>query len=106
VASLADQVGWHVSTLIVPNSGHIGMTLSEGLKFAYHKLFTASRFPTEGATPARYLCAPQSSPTDCGDHQSGRLIATIALIDLGLVSSFILIKGVLFFRSPPMSITQ
>lgn len=101
VASLADEVGWHVSTLIVPSSDHSGAVLIEGLKFGYHKLLTTGRFPTEGATPARYLCTAQASPSTCGGYQSGTLAASIMLIDLGLVIAFLVIQLLLRLRSTP-----
>jgi len=101
VASLADEAGWHVSTIIVPNSDHIGVTLNEGLKFGYHKLFTTGRFPTEGATPPRYLCSSQATPSTCGGYQSATLAGSIALIDQGLVIAFFVIQLLLRLRSNP-----
>ena len=101
VASLADEAGWHVSTIIVPNSDHIGVTLNEGLKFGYHKLLTTGRFPTEGATPPRYLCSSQATPSACGGYQSATLAGSIALIDQGLVIAFFVIQLLLRLRSNP-----
>jgi hypothetical protein len=101
VASLADEAGWHVSTLVVPHSGHIGTTLTEGLEFGYHVLFTKGRLPLDGSTPARYLCTVGSSPSDCSGQQVGTLAASIAIIDLLLVMAFFVINIVLYFRSIP-----
>ena len=101
VASLADEAGWHVSTLIVSNSDHIGLTLDEGLKFGYHKLLTTGRFPTEGSTQPRYLCLAQASPSTCGGYQSATLAGSIALIDQGLVILFFVIQLLLRLRSTP-----
>jgi hypothetical protein len=92
IASIADEEGWHVSTLVVPNAGHVAQTLNDGLMFGYHKLLTAGRFPTNGATPARYLCAAATSPSDCSDDQIAMGAGTIALIDLGLFAVFFVIK--------------
>ena len=99
VASLADEAGWHVSTLIVSNSDHIGLTLDEGLKFGYHKLLTTGRFPTEGLTQPRYLCSAQASPSTCGGYQSATLAGSIALIDQGLVILFFVIQLLLRLRA-------
>lgn len=101
VASLADEVGWHVSTLVVPNSDHTGLTLLEGLKFGYHKLLTTGRFPTEGATPARFLCASQWSPSTCGGYQGGKFAVSVVLIDLALVIAFFAIQLTLRLRATP-----
>ena len=101
VASLADEAGWHVSTIIVPNSDHIGVTLSEGLKFGYHKLLATGRFPTEGATQPRYLCTSQATPSACGGFQSATLAGSIALIDQGLVIAFFVIQLLRRLRSNP-----
>ena len=99
VASLADQAGWHVSTIIVPNSDHIGVTLSEGLKFGYHKLLSTGRFPAEGATPPRFLCSSKATPSSCSGYQSATLAGSIALIDQGLVIAFFVIQLLLRLRS-------
>ena len=103
VASLADEQGWHVSTLVVPNSTHVGAVLNEGFKFGYHKLLTTGRFQTEGATPARYLCTAQQSPSACGSFQGATQSASIALIDLLLVVVFLAIQLVRRMRLTPQA---
>ena len=92
IASVADEEGWHVSTLVVPKAGHVAQTLNDGLMFGYHKLLTAGRFPTNGATPARYLCTAAASPSDCSGDQIATGAGTIAVIDLGLFAVFFVIK--------------
>ena len=99
IASLADEAGWHVSTLIVPNAGHIGPTLTNGLEFGYHTLMLKGRFPTEGATPDRYLCTLQESPADCSGEQVATLYGSVALIDLVLVMVFFGVSFILYFRA-------
>ncbi len=100
VASLADEAGWHVSTLVVPNSDHVGPVLNQGFMFGYNKLLTTGRFPSDGATPARYLCTDQEAPASCGAHQAATLAGSIALIDQGLVVAFLLILLIIRLRSP------
>jgi len=101
VASLADQAGWHVSTLVVKGAGHVSPTLNDGLKFGYSKLLSTGRLPTDGATPTRFLCSAGASPSDCGADQLATLAGTVALLDLGLVVVFFLIKLVQYRRATP-----
>ncbi len=88
VASVADEVGWHVSTLVVPDSTHVGPTLSKGLVFGYRTLFAKHRFPTEGAAPERFLCSADALPADCAGQQAVTLAGSLVLIDLALIIVF------------------
>lgn len=101
VASVAEEVGWHVSTLVVPDSTHVGPTLSKGLEFGYRTLFAKHRFPSEGAAPERFLCGANALPADCAGQQAVTLAAFLVLLDLALIIVFGTMLFAKYLRATP-----
>lgn len=103
IASLADEANWHVSTLVVSNSTHVGPVVNAGFEFGYRTLLSAGRLPTEGDSSARVLCTAQQLPEICGAHQGATLAGVIAIIDLGLVLALLLVQVLLRGRVRDLS---